>query len=123
MDIAYWLMAWFLAAFYAYAGGRKVAQSQAELAPMMPWAGTTIPMSGVRVIGAAELLGAIGLVLPPLLDIVASWLAIPAAVGLALLQLLAALLHLSRRETAIIWMNIVLFLLAAVTAWLAAVRW
>jgi hypothetical protein len=122
VDIAYWLLAWLLAAFYAYAGGRKLAQSQPELAPMMAWAGTTIPMPGVRAIGAVELLGAIGLVLPPLLDIVATSLAIAAAIGLAVLQVLAALFHLWRRETKDVWLNIVLFLLAAATAWLAAAR-
>ena len=46
MELAYWVVAALLAAFYLYAGGKKVAQSQEQLQPMMGWV-DTIPMSGV----------------------------------------------------------------------------
>lgn len=48
MEIAYWIVAGLLAAFYLYSGGVKMAQSQEKLAPMMGWAGTAVPMAGVR---------------------------------------------------------------------------
>jgi len=35
MELAYWVVAALLAAFYLYAGGKKVAQSQEQLQPMM----------------------------------------------------------------------------------------
>lgn len=118
MEIAYWVVAGLLALFYAYAGGKKLTQSQEELVSMMGWAGTTVPMPVVRLIGLVEILGAAGLVLPPLVGI-ATWLAVAAAAGLVLLQVLAAGVHLARGETRLTTLNAVLVAWAAVTVWLA----
>ncbi|MET7644123.1 DoxX family protein [Streptomyces sp. NPDC005426] len=117
MEIAYWIVAGLLAAFYLYAGGKKAAQSKERLAPMMGWV-DTVPMRLVRVIGVVEILGAAGLVLPPLTGI-APALATAAAVGLLVLQVLAAALHLSRGEVRETGLNAALVVLAAVAAWLA----
>ncbi|WP_406100028.1 DoxX family protein [Streptomyces sp. NBC_01013] len=117
MEIAYWIFAGLLAALYLYAGGRKAVQSQEQLAPMMGWV-DTVPMWLVRVIGAVEILGAAGLVLPPLTGI-APALATAAALGLLVLQVLAAAVHLSRREVRETGLNAVLIVLAAVTVWLS----
>jgi len=114
--VAYWILAVLLAAFYLYGGGVKVVRSRAELEPMMGWV-DTIPMWGVRTIGLLEVLGAVGLILPPLTSI-APVLALTAAIGFAVLQVLAAGLHLSRGEAKDVWLNGVLIVLAAVTAWL-----
>jgi hypothetical protein len=46
MVVAYWIVAGLLAAFYLYSGGIKIARSQEQLAPMMAWAGTAVPMPG-----------------------------------------------------------------------------
>jgi hypothetical protein len=119
MEIAYWIVAGLLAALYLFAGGRKVAQSKEQLAPMMGWV-DTIPMSVVRLIGVLEILGAIGLVLPPLTGI-APVLALVAALGFLVLQSLATGLHLSRGEATLIPLNLVLIVMAAVTVWLATV--
>ena len=117
MEIAYWIVAGLLALFYAYAGGKKVAQSQDQLRPMMGWV-DQLPMPLVRTIGALELLGAAGLILPPLTGI-AAWLAVAAAVGLLLIQVGGIILHLSRGEARLIGLNIGLLAAAAVTVWLA----
>jgi uncharacterized membrane protein YphA (DoxX/SURF4 family) len=77
MEISYWIVAALLAVFYLYAGGKKVTQSQERLQPMMGWV-DTVPMPLVRLIGVLEVLGAAGLILPPLTGI-ASWLAVAAA--------------------------------------------
>ena len=37
MHVAYGIVAGLLAVFYAYAGGKKLAQSKESLAPMMGW--------------------------------------------------------------------------------------
>lgn len=116
MEIAYWIVAALLAVFYAYAGGKKVAQSQEQLRPMMGWV-DTIPMPLVRTIGVLEILGAIGLVLPPATGI-APWLAVAAAIGLALIQAGAMVVHLSRGEARLIGLNIALLAAAAAAAWL-----
>ncbi len=117
MVVAYWIVAGLLALLYLYAGGKKLGQSKEQLAPMMGWV-DTVPMPVVRFVGAVEILGAAGLVLPPLTGI-APVLAIAAAAGFVLLQVLAAGLHLSRGEVKETSLNVVLLVLAAVAAWLA----
>ena len=117
MVIAYWIVAGLLALFYLYAGGKKVAQSRERLAPMMAWV-DAIPMPLVRLIGALEILGAIGLVLPPLTGI-APGLAIAAAIAFVVLQVMAAALHVSRGEFKETTLNAALIALAATAAWLA----
>ena len=117
MELAYWIVAGLLAAFYVYAGGKKVAQSQEQLQPMMGWV-DRVPMPLVRVIGVLELLGAAGLILPPLTGI-APGLALAAAIGYVLLQVGGIGLHLSRGEARLIGLNVGLLVTAAVTVWLA----
>lgn len=119
MEIPYWIVAALLAVFYLYAGGKKVAQSQERLQPMMGWV-DTVPMPLVRLIGVLEVLGAAGLLLPPLTGI-APWLAIAAAIGLVLIQVGGIAVHLSRGEARQIGLNIVLLAAAAATAWLGAI--
>ena len=116
MEIAYWIVAGLLAAFYLYAGGKKVAQSQEQLQPMMGWV-DRVPMPLVRTIGVLEILGAAGLILPPLFG-VAAGLAVAAAVGLLLIQVGGIVLHVSRGEARLIGLNIGLLVAAAVTIWL-----
>jgi hypothetical protein len=116
MEIAYWIVAGLLAVFYLGGGVQKLVQSREKLAPMMAWVNDH-PMSLVRTIGAIEVLGAIGLILPPLLDI-APVLAVIAAIGFAILQVLALGFHLRRGEAKGTPLNIVLIILAVVAAWL-----
>lgn len=117
MEIAYWIVAGLLGVFYLYAGGKKVAQRKEQLAPMMGWV-DTVPMRLVRIIGVVEILGAVGLVLPPLTGI-APVLAVVAALGFLVLQVLATGLHLSRGEVRETGLNVALIVLAGVAAWLA----
>ena len=117
MKIAYWIVTGLLGVLYLYSGGRKLAQDKEQLAPMMGWLDTA-PMWLVRAIGAAEVLGVAGLVLPPLTG-VAPVLATAAALCLLVLQVLAAALHLSRGEVGNTGLNAALIALAAAAAWLA----
>jgi uncharacterized membrane protein len=116
MEIAYWIVAAILAAFYLYAGGMKIIRSQEQLRPMMGWV-DTVPMPLVRLIGVLEVLGAAGLILPPLTGI-ATWLAIAAAIGLVLIQVGGIVVHLNRGEARVIGLNIALLAAAAAAAWL-----
>jgi hypothetical protein len=106
-----------LGVFYLYAGGKKVAQSKEQLAPMMGWV-DTVPMWLVRLIGVVEILGVAGLVLPPLTGI-APVVAMLAALGFVVLQVLATGLHLSRGEARVTGLNVALIALAGAAAWLA----
>jgi putative oxidoreductase len=75
----------------------------------MKWV-KVVPPGLTRFIGVSEILGALGLVLPVLTHIL-PWLAIAAAVGLALVMIFAAVFHASRHEYAGILMNVVLLVL------------
>lgn len=118
MVIAYWILAGLLALFFLYAGGIKVVQTREQLRPMMAWV-DSLPMGLVRTIGVLEVLGAIGLILPPLTGI-APWLALAAAIGLVLVQIGGIILHLRRGEAKVIGLNIVLVVAAGVAVWLAS---
>jgi hypothetical protein len=118
MRTAYWIIAGLLALFSLYSGGVKVLRSREQLLPMMAWVDTT-PMPAVRALGAVEVLGALGLVLPPLTGIV-PWLALAAAVGFVVLQLGATRVHLRRGDRQIA-LNLTLLVAAAVTVWTATV--
>lgn len=116
MNIAYWIVAGLLALFYFYAGTLKVIRSRDQLRPMMAWV-DRIPLPALRALGAVEILGATGLVLP-LLTGIASSLALAAAIGFALLQIGAIAVHLSGQDRRIA-LNTGLTVTAAVTIWLA----
>ncbi len=117
MRVAYWIVAASLALLYLYSGGIKVVRSKDQLRPMMGWI-DSVPLRLVRTIGVLEILGALGLVLPPLTGI-ASGLALAAAIGLVLIQVGGISLHLSRGEAKVIWLNIVLLALAGAEVWLS----
>jgi len=117
MKVAYWIVAALLALLYLYSGGIKVVRSKDQLRPMMGWI-DTVPLRLVRTIGVLEVLGALGLVLPPMTGVTPG-LALEAAIGLVLIQVGAIWLHLSRGEAKMIGFNVVLLALAGVAIWLA----
>ncbi|MET8702013.1 DoxX family protein [Kitasatospora sp. NPDC004723] len=119
MNTAYWIVAAPLALFYLYAGTLKAIRSRDQLRPMMTWVDRT-PLPVLRALGAVELLGASGLVLPPLTGVAPS-LAPAAAIGFVLLQTGAIAVHL-RGEDRRIALNAGLVVTAAVTLWLTTRR-
>ncbi|MEV6949777.1 DoxX family protein [Streptomyces sp. NPDC051172] len=116
MDIAYWIVAGLLACFYVYAGTLKVIRSRDQLRPMMAWV-DRIPLPALRALGTVEILGATGLILPPLTGIAPS-LATAAAIGFVLLQTGAIAVHLTGEDRRIA-LNAGLTVTAAVAIWLA----
>ena len=115
MHITYWVLAGLLAIAYLMAGAMKSTRSKPQLVDAgIVWAGD-FPIAAVRFIGIVELLGAIGLILPPIVD-VAPVLGSVAAIGLALVQVGAVATHLIRHEAKVLPMNVVLLALAAATA-------
>lgn len=114
MNIALWALQAILALMFLMAGSMKAFQYEKAKASM-PWV-KDVPKGLVTFIGLAEVLGAIGLVLPLLIGLPAILTPLAAA-GLALTMLLAAGFHLKRGESKAVPMNLVLLLLAAFIAY------
>ena len=110
MNIVLWVVQGLLAAVYLLVGGTKLIQPIDALGKRMDWVRET-PTWFVRFIGAAEVLGAAGLILPILTGIL-PWLTVAAAAGLIIVQVSASAFHLSRGEAARLPVNVVLLLLA-----------
>ena len=115
MGIALWVAQVLLAVAFLGAGATKLMQPKEKLAKNMGWV-EDFSQPTVRIIGALEVLGAIGVVLPALTGIL-PWLTPLAALGLVLLMIGAALTHLRRTEYGYIAMNVVLLVLAAFVAY------
>jgi uncharacterized membrane protein YphA (DoxX/SURF4 family) len=111
MVIVLWVVQGVLALAFLLSGILKGFTPLEGLKKNMAWVGN-VPAGLVRLIGIAELLGALGLILPVATGIV-PMLTIAAAVGLVLVMLSAAVFHASRKEYSTIGVNAVLLLLAA----------
>ena len=109
MNLALWIIAIVLAVGFTASGLMKIFRSKEQLVSSgMGWAQDFSP-STIRLIGIAELLGAIGLILPVLVPL--------AAVGLVLVMVGAAAVHARRKEWPFIAVNVVLMVLAVFVAW------
>lgn len=115
MNVVLWILQGLLAAMFGLAGLMKSTQPKDKLAKSLPWVADFSPGT-VRFIGAVELLGALGLILPGATGI-AVVLTPLAASGLAVVMILAAVVHARRREPGSIAFNAILLVLAAVVAW------
>jgi DoxX-like family len=116
MDTLLWIATGIVALLSAAAGVNKLVRPREKLLanPQMSWA-EDFTQGQIRLIAAAELAGAIGIVVPWALD-VAPVLTPIAAVGLALLQGGALRTHLMRHETQVMVFNAVLIALAVFVA-------
>ena len=115
MDVVLWIIAGLLALAFLGAGLTKLAQPKEKLAQTMGWV-EDFPPGVVKLIGALEVLAAVGVILPAAIDVVPVLVPL-AAVGLIALMLGAAITHGRRRETPMIAVNLVLLALAAVVVW------
>lgn len=116
MKIVLWVIQVLLAAAFGMAGFSKLTMPIVDLMEMVgPWAGD-VPALLVRFIGLSELLGAVGLIVPALTRIqprLTAW----AAIGLAVVMVLAGIFHAARGEFGSIISNIVLLALAGFVAY------
>ncbi len=115
LTVTLWAVQVVLAALFGMAGLMKLTQPIDALAASLPWV-TSVPGMLVRFIGAAEFAGALGLILPSLTRIQPR-LAALAALGLAVVMVLASAFHLTRGEASMLPMNLVIGLLALSVAW------
>lgn len=113
-----WGLQVLLAVAFAGAGAAKLTTPKAELEQTMAWA-TDFSQTQIQAIGAAEVAGAVGLVVPAATGVLP--VLTPVAAGaLAVLMGGAAMTHLQRGEPP--YAPIVLGLLSAVVAWLRRPR-
>ncbi len=96
MTIAYWILAGLLALAFLFAGGTKIVRPKESLGATMAWT-EDFSQVQVRLIGVAEVLGAIGLILPRAIG-VAPVLSPVAAVCLAVVMAGAVATHVRRKE-------------------------
>jgi hypothetical protein len=78
--VTLWIIQGLLAALFLFAGGFKLATPSASLVAMAP-----LPASFLKFIGACEVAGALGLILPGMLHI-KEWLTPLAALGLSIIM-------------------------------------
>lgn len=114
LHIGLWVAQALLALAFGMAGFMKVSMPISELAANGMGFVNHTPETMVRFIGITELLGAIGLILPAALRIKPILTPI-AAIGIAVIMLLAIKEHLSQNESIVA--NVVLFALATFVAW------
>jgi uncharacterized membrane protein YphA (DoxX/SURF4 family) len=115
MNVFLWIVQIGLAAAFVLAGVMKATQPKEKLASNLPWV-EDFSAGTVRLIGVAELLGGIGLILPAATGI-APILTPIAATCLAVVMVLAAITHIRRKEPSGVAVNAVLLLLCAFVAW------
>lgn len=116
MNVVLWIVAGVLAAAFLGAGVMKVSRPKEQLASSgMAWVEDFSP-GMVKFVGAVEILGALGLILPAVLDI-APVLVPLAALGLVLAMIGAAVVHVRRKELNTIAPSVVLLVLSAVVVW------
>lgn len=117
MNLILWIIAGLLAAVFLVAGSTKLFIPKGKLvkAPGAGWV-ADFSASFVKALGAVEILGVVGLILPALLDI-APILVPLAAVGLALIMAGAAIVEFRRHAFKHALGNLIYLALAAFVAW------
>lgn len=106
LNIGLWIAQGLLAIMFIMAGVMKATQPIEELAVSLPWV-TSSPVSLIRFIGISELLGGLGLLIPGIFRF-KPFLTIWAALGLAIIMVLAAIFNASKGEYSAIITNILI---------------
>ncbi|MEE4540499.1 DoxX family protein [Streptomyces sp. V4-01] len=118
MNLALWIVAGLLAAAYLLGGAFKVVTPKERIAAFghsAQWV-EDFGAGGVKAIGALEVLGAIGLILPAVLD-TAPVLVPLAALGLVAVMVGAAITRIRRHELTLMLVDLAYLALAALVAW------
>ena len=116
MNVFLWIVAIVLAAASLGAGAMKALQPKEKLlASGMTWAESWKP-AWIKALGIAEILAALGLILPAALNI-APILTPLAALGLVIVMVGAIVVHVRRNEIKGSIPSVVLLILAVIVAW------
>lgn len=115
LNITLWIAQALIALTFAWAAYMKLFSPADKLAAMWPWTGQ-IPSVLVKGTGIVDLLGALGLVLPGLLNVKPRLVPVT-AICIIVLMVVASIFHISRDEAPLIGFNIFVAVLAAFIAW------
>jgi len=111
-----WVAQSLLAALFLFSGVMKSTQSEQKLVASGQTGVEGLPRSLIRFIGISEILGAAGLVLPLLSDVMPVLTPL-AAIGLGLIMILAAILHYRRDEKRTALQNLSILLVCLFVAY------
>ena len=114
VNIARWIAQIFVASMLFFAFYAKLLQPVEETAKTMPWVAEQSALATIA--GIADLLGALGLILPAALRIQPK-LTNLAAYGGVVLMVAGIVFHLMRGEVEVIGLNIILIALLAFIVW------
>lgn len=116
MNIVLWILQGALAFMFLMAGFMKLTKSKDEIREKVGGWVDEVSLSGIKVIGLLELLGAIGIVLPYALGTFPILTGL-AAIGLALTMVGAMIVHSKRSEMKSVGFNLILMILAGFVAY------
>jgi len=114
MNTVVWIVQGVLAAMFGISGFFKLAMPRERLKLSMEWV-KEYTGPGVMFIGACELLGAIGLILPMAFHVLPILTPL-AATGLAIVMIFASRIHILRKEYLELGITLFLFILSLFTA-------
>lgn len=114
LDVGLWIVQALLAVVFLLAGAMHAFRYEAAK-KSLPWV-KDLPRGVVTLDGAAEILGALGVILPRLTGILPVLIPLAAA-GLALIMVVAISLRARRKEYSAIGVTAILFLMAAFVAY------
>jgi len=115
IHIVLWIFQIILGIMFLLGGAAKAFQPLEELTKQLAWA-EEVSIYKIRLAGISEILGALGLVLPSIFRKVPILTPL-AALGLALIMVLAAEIHLYRREFFEAGINAIIFCIMLFIAW------
>jgi len=116
MNTLLWSLQILLAVTFAGAGAVKLIQSREQLAKTLGGWVDEFPAPLLNPLGLVEVLGAVGLIVPPLVHI-APVLTPIAACGMIIVLIGAIVTHARRGEYPNAGINVLLLVMAAVVAW------
>ena len=111
MNIFAWILQIVLGLLFFAAGSMKAFNTE-KIQSTMDWAKNS-SKSFVKFVGVVEVLGGIGLILPWAIDVLPILTPI-AAIGLAIVMILAAIVHAKLKENSAIINNVVFLILLVV---------
>jgi len=107
MNIVLWIIQVLLAAFFLTVGSIKVVLLKVKLGKVFEWI-DECSENRIKMIGSFEILGALGLFVPGIYSV--SSIIIPlSAAGLAIIMVLASIIHHRRNEKSDLTLNVVIF--------------